>query len=188
MTTTPGADEARTRRALDQLGVSYAPQPPADGRERDWLDDLWADDTTPPRHQPATPPPAPPEPPEPPKGTAQDTGEPRWDWRRLLHWPNARLTCGLCAALAATVFPIPPAGYSAATTWAYVVQQTRANHGAGWGYLLGVGAFALAAASVARRGRRSGAVRLAFLAITAVGLTGVLSWYDPITFFTGVTR
>jgi hypothetical protein len=185
VTTPPGADERRIRNALDARGVGYAPQPPADARARDWLDDLWADDRgapAVPEPQPAVPPAPPTEPPETVTGTAD---EPRWDWRRLRHWPNARPAIAACIALAATVFPVPPGGYSAATTWAYYTHQVRANYGMGWGYAVGGGAFALAVWLVTGRGRRAGVLRLMFLAITAVGLTGFIHWSDIITLVTG---
>lgn len=183
MNATPGADEHRVRNALKDRGVSYAPQPPEDARPRDWLDDL-LDDDRPPRVQPAAPPTPPPAPPD----TAVAADEPQWDWRRLLNWPNARPAITASLALAATVVPIPHVGYSAATIWAYSVGQIRADHGAGWGYLVGGGTFLLAAWLVSQRGRRAGVLRLTFLAITLVGLTGVVSWFDPITFVTGVTK
>src|SRR4051812_46857284 len=74
MTATSDADERRIRRALDERGVAYAPQPPAaPGRERDWLDDVLDAQTE-------TRPPGPPAPPD--KPAATDGGEPRWDWQR----------------------------------------------------------------------------------------------------------
>lgn len=186
MTTTPGADEQRTRHNLRIRGVSYTPQPPANARQRDWLDDLWADDPDAPAARPQSA--APPAPPPAPKRTAQDADEPRWDWRRLLHWPHARPVIAASVALAATALPVPRVGYSAATTWAYAVHQVRADHGAGWGYTVGGGAFALAGWLVAQRGRRTGVLRLTLLAVTLVGLTGAFSWFDLITFATGVTK
>lgn len=187
MTAAPGEDERRIRNALDARGVGYAPQPPAGARERDWLDELWADDDAPAtrRQQPAAPLAPPMQPPE--RATGADD-EPRWDWRRLLHWPHARPAIAACFALAVTVFPIPPGGYSAATTWAYDVRQIRANYGMSWGYAVGGGAFALAAWLLVQRGRRALPLRLTFLAIAAFGLTGAFSWFDPITFVTGVTK
>lgn len=184
MTTAPGADERRIRAALARRGVGYAPQPPANARDRDWLDDIISDRPPAPRVQPAAPPAPPPEPPD----TAVAADEPRWDWRRLLHWPHARPVIAASVALAATALPVPRVGYSAATTWAYAVHQVRADHGAGWGYTVGGGAFALACWLVAQRGRRTGVLRLTLLAVTLVGLTGAFSWFDLITFATGVTK
>lgn len=186
MNTAPGEDELRIRRDLRSRIDGGASVPSASARPRDWLDDLWADEPPRPRVQADAPPPAPP---APPKAVRTDAEEPpRWDWRRLLHWPHARPAIGATAALAATVLPIPHVGYSAATIWAYCVGQIRADHGAGWGYAIGGGAFLLAAWLVTQRGRRAGVLRLTFLAITFVGLFGALSWFDPITFVTGVKK
>ena len=91
-------------------------------------------------------------------------------------------------AQAATFAPIPHVGYSAATTWAYCVSQLRDHYGAGWGYAVGGGVFALALRLVLQRGRRTGVLRLTLLAIALIGLTSAISWFDPITLFTGVTK
>jgi hypothetical protein len=181
MTTDPGADERRIRRALDARGVSYAPQPPA-APAGDWWDRLYDDE--PPAPRAAVPPP---EPPRPPKTTVEDTpsGEPRWDWRRLLHWPNLGIKTRLCCALAATAAPILPGGYSTATTWWYCVHQTRHNYGTGYGYALGATALALAIRAVTSRGRRAGLLRVTALAIAAIGFLGATSWTDVVRLFTG---
>lgn len=107
----------------------------------------------------------------------------RWDraWARLrgLGQPWQLVT-----ALGLSVAPIPPGRYSAATTWAYVVHQTRDQHGIGWGYAVGAGALAAAAALVSRHG---GVLRLFLLAVALIGVTGAIAVFDPITALTGVT-
>lgn len=123
MTTAPGADERRIRAALDARGVGYAPQPPAPTmREQDWLDDFFAATTQ-------TRPPDPPK--NPPPAVAAGEGEPRWDWRRLLHWPYARLCCGATTAL------IPwYDGYSTATGWGHVLASCRTEATTGAAYVI----------------------------------------------------
>jgi hypothetical protein len=99
--------------------------------------------------------------------------------RRLGHpWKAA-------AALTGAFFPIPPGGYSLATTWWWIVGQTRHYYGAPAGYALGLGALAAAGALLAYR---PGLIRLCLVAITFVGAFGAFSWWDPITALTGVTR
>lgn len=180
MNTAPGADERRIRQILRTRGVGPDATPPP--RTRDWLDDLWADEHPTPRAA------VPPQPPEDPPKTAAATGEPRWDWRRLLHWPHLGIKTRLCCALAAIAAPILPGGYCTATTWWYCVHQARHNYGIGYGYALGGAALALALGAVTSRGHRAGLLRLVILAITAVGFIGAMSWSDPIAFVTGVTR
>lgn len=185
MTTTPGADEHRIRHLLRTRGVGpdAPPMIPERTRPRDWLDDLWDDGE--PRPAVVAPPP-PPRPPDPPKTAPVDTpGEPRWDWRRLRHWPNLGLKTRLCCALAAVAAPILPGGYSTATTWWYCVHQARHHYGMGYGYTLGGGALALAISAVTRRGRHAGLIRVTFLAVAAIGFLGAMSWTDIITLVTG---
>lgn len=174
MTTAPGADERRIRRALDARGVGYAPQPPATPvRKRDWLDDLM--DAEPKPHS------APPAPPEPPKRTATGTpGEPRWDWRRLLHWPYARLCCGATLALV----PVQD-GQSAATGWGTALRSCRTEAGVLPAWILAAAGFGVAAVLVHRR--RSwwtyGLLTSAF-----VGTVAMASPFDLVTLMTGVTK
>lgn len=108
----------------------------------------------------------------------------RWDrvWARLR---GLGQPWQLAAALVLAVAPIPRSGYSAATTWVYVVGQVRADHGPGWGYALGLGALIWAGALMARR---PGVLRLWLLAVTFVGMFGAVSLFDPITWITGVSR
>lgn len=181
MTAAPGADEQRARHNLRRIGVAYAPQPAPGARDRDWLDDLWDDKAPAPQPRAIVPPG---EPPDPPAETAA-ADEPRWDWRRLRHWPNTRPATTAGIALVATFWPIPHVGYSVATTWAYCVSQVRDNYGAGWGYAVGGGAFALAVSLVGQRGRKAGILRLTFAAVGLVGLTGCIHWFDLITLVTG---
>lgn len=163
-----------------------------------------APDELPPWREPPAAPPAEPPPPAAPRTVAAeqpqplvvhvhiDTPEPepepeptRWE----------RLTAGahrigrpwqMAAALALTVAPIPGSGYSAATTWHYCVSQTRDGFGIGYGYALAGIPLALAVTAITRNG--GNVPRLVALAITTVGLFGAMSWYDPITALTGVTR
>ncbi len=175
MAAPPGADERRIRNALDARGVSYAPQPPAGARERDWLDDLWAD-------KPHTPQPAalPPDPPGPPPGTATATGEPAWEWRRLLHWPYARPAIGGAVAL------IPWfAGYSAATKWGAVLSQARTEAGVGAAWCIAGVGFAVTAVLVHRR--RTWVV-YSLLTCAFIGTVAMASPFDIVTFFTGVHK
>lgn len=103
-----------------------------------------------------------------------------WAWLRGLGRPWQ-----LAAALGLSVAPILPGGYSAATTWFYVVHQTRADHGAVWGYALAAGTLTASSTLLARR---PGVVRLWLLAVAFVGGLGTVALIDPITALTGVTR
>jgi hypothetical protein len=205
MTTAPGADELRLRRLLVTRGLAYNPGDPMDQRPVTPTRIIPAGAPLP--HRPPEPgeippwrtPPAPPvpPPPDPPAEVihrhihevllvpAEPAPAPtRWDrlwaWLRTLGHPWQ-----LVAALAAAVVPIPGVGYSLGTTWAYVVHQTRLDHGVGWGYALAGSALAAAGTALARRG---GALRLALLAVAFVGGLGAISLFDPITALTGVHR
>jgi hypothetical protein len=169
-----GADERRIRHQLRTRGVGYAPQPSAaPARPRDWLDDYMdAEDPVP---RTAVPPP---EPPPPPKTVARDHdgGEPRWDWRRLLHWPAARFACGACTALA-TLFH----GESAATGWGSVLRQARDQAGVGPAWVIaGVGA-AVAAVILCRRAWYS----YALLTCAFIGTVAMASPLDLVRLVTG---
>jgi hypothetical protein len=173
MTAAPGADERRIRSALDARGVGYAPQPPADARTRDWLDDLWADD-------PPTEPASPPAPPRAPKEARQAADGPSWDWRRLMHWPYARPTVGAGVAL------IPWFGaYSPATWWGSVLTQARTEAGVGAAWVIaGVG---LTVAAVLVNRRRTWP---AYAALTCafIGTIAMASPFDIVQFVTGVQK
>lgn len=204
MTAAPGADERRAQLYLRARGLAYnpgdhmpepitptrvipaaelPPRPPQPGEIPPWR----------------TPPPPPPSPaaPEPPVevvhryvheillAPAEPQPEPtRWDraWARLR---GIGRPWQLALALGATVAPILPHRYSLAVTWMYCTHQTRADHGQLAGYGLAVGALAVAGTAVARRG---GVLRITLLTITAFGLLGAFTFYDPITWITGVTR
>lgn len=179
-------DKPLTPTRIIPAGAPLPERPPAPGEIPPWR--------TPP---PPPPPPAAPEPPAAPPqvihviheivlGPPEPDEEPPTRWDRVWAWMK---TLGrpwqIALALGATVVPIPPGRYSAATTWAYVVHQTRLDHGPGWGYALGGGALALAATAVVRRG---GVLRLTLLSIAFIGSIGAISLYDPITALTGVHR
>lgn len=113
----------------------------------------------------------------------EDVPEPTW-WDRLTE-ATSRLgrPWKLLLALGLAVAPIPHVGYSAGTIWAYCVSQTRVQFGIPYGYALAGTALLLAARAV----RRNGSFRaLLALAVCLIGLTGALSWFDPITALTGV--
>lgn len=118
----------------------------------------------------------------PEQDTAQD--EPG-RWERLTAGVRTRIRpWQALLALTAAVLPIPRVGDSTATIWAYCVAQTRADHGIGWGYALGFLPLTLAATVIVRRGGT--VLRLWLLAVTAIGATGAISLFDPITALTGV--
>lgn len=89
----------------------------------------------------------------------------------------------ICAALVLALVPIPGTGYSAATTWAYAVSETRDTWGQGAGYALAGTTLAIALIRISRGGTLP---RLLLLAISLVGLTGAIHLYDPVTWITGV--
>lgn len=149
---------------------------------------------------PASPPPVPPPPPVAPQPPLVvhhrhvheiviAPSEPEQQPSRLeLAW-NAIRHIGrpwqLLTGLLLAFLPILPHSYSIVVTWAYCVQQTRADHGQGWGYALGVGALVLAVLLLRARGT---VPRITLLAITVVGVFSAMSLYDPITWITGVHR
>lgn len=174
MTTAPGEDERRIRHALDAAGVGYAPQPPANARTRDWLDDLWDDAPT-----PEVPPPGPP-PPSRAAPPAADDGERRWDLSRLLRWPYARPSVGAVVALVPWF-----GGYSPATWWGSVLTQARTEAGVGAAWVIAAVGFGVSAVLVNRR-RTWPAYGL--LTCAFVGTVAMAHPYDIIQFVTGVTR
>lgn len=175
MKSAPGADEHRIRRALDERGVSYAPQPPAPPeRPRDWLDDVFDEDTA----QTEPRPPAPPTPPD--KPAAADAGEPRWDWQRLRHWPYARPATGAAVAL------IPwYRGQSAALTWGHVLELARAQASVGGAYV--IAAIGLGVGAIWVHRRRS-FIGWALLTCAFIGGIDMGRLYDLVQFTTGVVK
>ncbi|MDG4535308.1 hypothetical protein [Streptomyces sp. AV19] len=83
-----------------------------------------------------------------------------------------------------------PTGYSAATTWAYVVHEAR-DFGIPVAYGLSLGALAIAA-DAERRVRDKGVLRQLVartaVVITFIGVIGAIDLYDPVTALTGVHR
>ena len=157
---------ARLRARID------GPPAGAPSRPRDWLDDLFDDQPA-----PAVTPPAPPARP-PVTATRDDTpGEPRWDWRRLLHWPYARLCCGATLALV----PLDR-GQSAASGWGTALRSCRTEGSVLAAWILATVGISLAAVLVHRR--RSwwtyGLLTTAF-----IGTVAMASPLDPVRFLTG---
>ncbi|AQW55273.1 hypothetical protein ACIQPP_05485 [Streptomyces violaceusniger] len=87
-------------------------------------------------------------------------------------------------ALGAAAVPMPWTGYSAATTWAYVMHEARGMH-VGFGYSLAFGTFAFA---VRRFTAHRGVVALWATAVTSIGIFGATDWYDAVVVITGVRR
>lgn len=170
MTTPPDHDELRIRgRLREHIDGTPAPAP-TPTRTRDWLDDLW--DDTPPTPTPAKPMAAKPEP--------EPAGEPRWDWRRLLHWPYARPCCGATAALLPLFH-----GQSAALGWGDALHQARVQAGIGPAWIIATVAFGTAAVIVHRR---RGWISYGLLTCAFVGTVAMASPYDIVTFITGAHR
>ncbi|WP_405549721.1 hypothetical protein [Streptomyces microflavus] len=92
----------------------------------------------------------------------------------------------LILALLAAVLPIPGLGYSAASTWAYLVGQARAEWGAPFGYGLAGVALALVVMRTVRHGGTL--LRIWAGAVTAIGLIASIDLFDVVTLLTGVTR
>lgn len=120
------------------------------------------------------------DPPPPPKGASKAADEPGWDWRRLLHWPGARFTCGACAALLPFF-----SGQSTATEWGSVLTQCRTEAGVlpAW-IIAGVGA--TVAVTLVRR--RRAWYSYALLTSAFIGTIAMASPFDIVTFVTGVTQ
>jgi hypothetical protein len=107
--------------------------------------------------------------------------EPARDWSWLWAWLRPWQTI---AAAAIAALPVLPHGYSPITEWAYVLHQCRTEASTGAAYVLaGVGL------GVTLLLDRSGTWWARMLLVTAViGATGAMSWFDPVTALTGVTR
>ncbi|WP_282795162.1 hypothetical protein [Streptomyces sp. CC224B] len=191
-TSTPGPDERRVRQHLLRHGVGPDAQlPPAPAhrphgtppRPRDWLDDILDDHATP------SPAPAP----EPAAVdvdvrvtvdqpiTDHEQHQARRDWSWL--WGHLRPLHTLTAGAVALV-PVF-GGWSMVTGWAVTLHSMRDDAGVGAAY--STAALALAVAVALDWNRRRWLTRL--ISITAlVGGLGVLDWYDPVWFLTGVDR
>jgi hypothetical protein len=104
-----------------------------------------------------------------------------WTWVRSFGRPWQ-----ISGALLLAVLPIPGTGYSAATTWAYATNVTRAEWGAPAGYALAL----VPLVWVWARTRRHGGtlLRLWAIAVTLGGLLGTLDPFDIVTAYTGVHR
>ncbi|MGY0023737.1 hypothetical protein ACVHNB_32810 [Streptomyces sp. YJ-C3] len=186
--TRPGPDERRVRAILRRRGVSLGtseeqPLPPAPEhlppgfptRPRDWLDDVLDGNADTPTPRPAPAPIADP----PAEATAPEPDE-RRDWSWLMRWirPWQSFTAG-----AVSVLPLFN-GWSLATGWARALHEMRTDTLAG-AYTTAL--LALGAAFLLDKRRKRWLLRLALIT-TAVGSLGVLDWFDPITFVTGVHR
>lgn len=185
--TRPGPDELRVRGLLRKRGVGpdaeVPPLPPAparlptgyEPRARDWLDDIL--DTTP-SPAPAVPRTAP----DPDPVDDPDLVQPReprnWSWLWAWIRPWQTLTAGAVAVL--PLFN----GWSLATAWARILHDMRDDTIGGAYTTAGI---ALAIAYGLDLRHRRWLLRLALIT-TAVGSLGVLDWFDPITFLTGVHR
>ncbi|MEV4440336.1 hypothetical protein AB0K09_15195 [Streptomyces sp. NPDC049577] len=106
-----------------------------------------------------------------------------WWWGWL--WPHLRPVQTFVGGFLALV-PMPWTGYSAATTWAYVVHESR-DFAVPVAYALGLGAFAVA---IGAERRAAGVLRQLVartgLVITFVGVMGAIDLFDPVTALTGV--
>ena len=184
--TRPGADERRIQALLKQRGVGTDATPPraprllppvTQPRTRDWFDDL-AEYNAPAAPTPAAPKRVTKADPEPAPEQQQER-EPR-DWTWLTSWlrPWQTLTAGAAAVVPAFN------GYSLAAGWASILHDMRADTLPGAYTTAGVALVATFALDL-RRGRL---LTRTFLLTAVVGGTGVLDWFDPITFVTGVTR
>ncbi|MFF6985625.1 hypothetical protein [Streptomyces sp. NPDC010273] len=102
-------------------------------------------------------------------------------WHRL--W-DALVTWRMAVAVLLALLPWY-GGRSPVGLWAHTVQQARTEAGIAAAYV--IASVALAAAWILDR--RTGRVVPRFLLVTALlGSLGVLSWWDPVQFLTGVTR
>ncbi|MEU0671347.1 hypothetical protein ABZ330_00345 [Streptomyces sp. NPDC006172] len=98
-------------------------------------------------------------------------------WDRLGTW---RMVVAILAALTPWAGGQSPVGI-----WSHTVHQARSEAGIGAAYVIATVAVTAAWAL----DRHTGRLIPRFLLITAgLGAFGVLNWYDPILFLTGVTR
>lgn len=197
----PGEQQPAPRAAIVPTkvipaGAPLPPRPPDDDEVPPWRPEKRPMPPTaaPPTPPAWTPPPAPAAPP-PPYGPIEVrvTFPPMvlppapTRWERLAAWA-ARFgrPWQVLTALAAAVIPIPFTGYSAATTWHYVVSEARDSFGAGQGYALGAIPFAFVVFRLVRKGGT--VLRLFSTVVCSFGLAGAVSWFDPITIITGVQK
>lgn len=106
--------------------------------------------------------------------------EPRWWerlWDRLATW---RMAGALLAALTPWMGGQSPVG-----AWSHTVHQARTEASISAAYVIAGLAVGAAWALDKRTGR---AVPRALLVTAALGAGGVLDWYDPVLFITGVHR
>lgn len=206
----PGPDERRMRHLLARLGArpfghsTITPQrttvtdrpitptriipagaplparPPEPGEAPPWR----------PPPTPPAPPAAPPPPPAPIEvrhvheillvvPEPEPERQPLWArlWDRLVTW---RMVAAILAALLPWAYGQSPVGL-----WSHTVHQARTEAGVGAAYVIA----GVAIAAAWGLDRHTGRVIPRFLLVTALlGAFGVLDWYDPILFLTGVTR
>ncbi|MET9012307.1 hypothetical protein ABZX74_15515 [Streptomyces olivaceoviridis] len=102
-------------------------------------------------------------------------------WERL--W-DALVTWRMIVALIAALIPWA-GGQSPVGIWAHTVHQARTEAGIGAAYVIA----AVAIAAAWGLDRHTGRVVPRFLLVVALlGSLGVLHWWDPFQFLTGVTR
>lgn len=120
-----------------------------------------------------------------PADEPEDEPEPESRWSRLWDWiTSIAAPWRVGAALAGAVIPIPWTGYSTVATWAYTLSEAREMH-VGGAYGLGGAALIL---TVQRFRKHHGLIALWGVAVTSIGFTGAMDWFDPITAITGVHR
>lgn len=106
--------------------------------------------------------------------------DPRW-WERL--WDTV-VTWRMVVAILLALTPWA-AGHSPVGLWAYTVRQARDEASVGAAYVIA----GVAVAAAWGLDRRTGKVVPRFFLVTAMlGALGVLDWYDPVLFLTGVQR
>ncbi|GAB2731702.1 hypothetical protein [Streptomyces bullii] len=169
-------------------GAALPARPPEPGEIPPW----WAPPPPPPPPADTTPAPVPPDP-DPRIVEVRHTHEivltspdpaPQQRpglWARL--WDHL-VTWRMVAAILAALTPWA-AGQSPVGLWSHTVNQARSEAGIGAAYVIA----AVAVAAAWGLDRRTGRVVPRFLLITAaLGAFGVLDWYDPVLFVTGVHR
>jgi hypothetical protein len=109
---------------------------------------------------------------------------PPW-WARAWDYAADRLlTWRMGGAVAAALLPWA-GGQSPVGSWSHTVHQARTEASIGAAYIIA----GVAVAAAWALDRRTGRVIPRFLLVTAsLGAGGVLGWYDPVLFLTGVHR